>query len=192
MRSQDYASTSNVTRSLRTQQLLLKHIAEDQCEKEHLTSELNAINNRTRIMHLIADENKKRLWKLIRKVFTEKQLMNVNLQELYDYIDKGFTIEDYQDRITPPLPGREPTTGLLHLKLRKLLEESEATSLTMKPAKGNLLSHVLHVAAPDMPSPSQPQVVIPKGRPAAIEADANLVTSKDEITSHSSSGDVVE
>ena len=58
-------------------------------------------------MHLIADENKKRLWKLLCKFFTEKQLLNANLQELYDYIDKGFTNADFQDRSTPPLPSRD-------------------------------------------------------------------------------------
>ena len=47
--------------SLRTQQLLMQHIAEDRREKQHLASELNAINNRTRIMHLIVDENKESL-----------------------------------------------------------------------------------------------------------------------------------
>ena len=83
---------------------------------------------------------------MLRKFFTEKQLLNVNLQELYDYIDKGFTIDYFQERSTPPLPGREPTTDLLHLKLRKLLEESEATSPTEKLAEGNALSHVPHVA----------------------------------------------
>jgi hypothetical protein len=46
---------------LRTQQLLLKHIVEDRREKEHLASELNALNNQTRITHLIANENKKKL-----------------------------------------------------------------------------------------------------------------------------------
>ena len=105
-------------------------------------------------MRLIADENKKRLWKLLRKFFTEKQLLNVNLQELYDYIDKGFTIDDFQDRITHPLPSREPTTDLLHLKLCELLEESKATSPTEKPTEGNVLSRVPHVAAPNMPSSS--------------------------------------
>ena len=161
-------------------------------KKEHLASELNAINNRTRIMHLIADENKKRLSKMLRKFFTEKQLLNVNLQELYDYIDKDVTINDFQDRSTPPPPSHEPTTDLLHLKLRKLLEESEATSPMEKPTEGNVLSRVPHVSAPNMPSSSRPQVVIPKGKFAAAEDKSTPVTSEDEITSKSSFGDATE
>jgi hypothetical protein len=178
--------------SLRTQQLLLQHIAEDRREKEHLASELNALNNRTRIMHLIADENKKRLWKLLRKFFTEKQLLNVNLQELYDYIDKGFTVEDFQDRSTPPLPIREPTTDLLHLKLRKLLDESEATSPTEKPTEGNVLSRVPPVATPHIPSSAQPHTTIPEGKSDAAEDEDNPITSEEEVTSDSSSGDATD
>ena len=63
---------SHIEVSLRTQQLLLKHIAEDRQEKEHLTGELNATNNRTRIAHLIVAKNKKRLWKLLHKFFSKK------------------------------------------------------------------------------------------------------------------------
>ena len=169
----------------------MQHIAEDRHEKEHLASELNAINNRTRIMHLIADENKKRLWKLLRKFFTEKQLLNVNLRELYDYIDKGSTLEDFQDR-TPSLPPREPTTDLLHLKLRKLLDESEATSPTEKPTEGNAQSRVPPVATPAIPSSSQPQALILEGKSVAAKDEAILVTSEEEITSDSSSGDATD
>lgn len=144
-------------------------------------------------MHLIADENKKRLWKLLRKFFIEKQLLNVNLQELYDYIDKGFTIKDFQEWNTPPLPAREPTTDLLHLKLRKMLEESEATSPTEKPTKGNVLSRVPPVVGPHVPSSfAQPHVIIPEGRSDATEDEENPVTSKEEITSDNSSGDATE
>ena len=43
-----------------------------------------------------------------------------------DIIDLALvSIEDYQDRITPPLLDREPTTDLHHFKLQKLLKESE-------------------------------------------------------------------
>ena len=62
---------------------------------------------------MITAENKKRLWKLLRKFFSKKQLSQAHLQELYKYIDQGFTAKDFQDRITPPLPAREPTTNLL-------------------------------------------------------------------------------
>jgi hypothetical protein len=175
--------------SLRTQQLLLQHIAEDRRKKEHLASELNVLNNRTRIIYLIADENKKRLWKLLRKFFSEKQLLNIHLQELYDYIDKGFTVEDFQDQSTPPLLVREPTTDLLHLKLRKLLDESEATSPTEKPTEGNVLSRVPPVAPPHIPSSAQPHVIILEGKSDAAKDEDNPITSEEEVTSDSSSGD---
>lgn len=38
---------------------------------------------------------------------------------------------DLQQRITPPLPTRAPSTDFLKLKLQKLLDESEATSPTV-------------------------------------------------------------
>ena len=76
------------------QWLLLKHIAEDRREKEHLAAELNAINNRTCITYMIADENKKRLRKLLRKFFTKKQLLDADPKELYEYIDKGLSVDD--------------------------------------------------------------------------------------------------
>ena len=129
---------------------------------------------------------------MLHKFLTEKQLLNVNLQELYDYIDKGFTIDDFQDRSTPPIPGRGPTTDLLHLKLRKLLEESGATSLTEKPTEGNVISRVPHVATPNIPSSSQPQVVIPEGKSTTVEDKATPVTSEDEVTSDNSSGDATK
>jgi hypothetical protein len=100
--------------SLRTQQLLMQHIAEDRRKKELLASQLNEINNRTRLVHLITDENKKRLWKLLQKFFSTKQLSNANLSELYDYLDKGFTAEDLQD-CSFSLPPREPLTDTLRL-----------------------------------------------------------------------------
>ena len=118
--------------SLHTQLLLLKHMAEDRQEKEYLATELNAINNRTKVMHMFMTENKKRLWKLLRKFFSKKQLKDADLKELYAYIDKGLTLEDYQPCSTPPLPARDPTTNLLCINLRKLLEESDATSPTTK------------------------------------------------------------
>ena len=90
-------------------------MAKDHQEKEHLAAELNAIHNRTKVVHMITTENKKHLWKLLRKFFSKKQLSNSHLQELYQYIDQGFTAEDYQDRSTPPLPAREPTTNLLRI-----------------------------------------------------------------------------
>ena len=55
-----------------------------------------------------------------------------------------------------------------------------------------MLSHVTHVASPNMPSSSQPQAVIPEGKSDAADDEANLVTSEDEITSDSSSGDATE
>ena len=85
---------------------------------------------------MITTENKKRLWKLLQKFFSKKQLSNSHLQELYQYIDQGFTAEDYQDRSTPPLPAREPTTNLLRIYLRNFIDESEATSPTIKPSDG--------------------------------------------------------
>ena len=62
----------------------------------------------------------------------------------------------------------------------------------MKTTEGNVLSRVPHVATPNMPSSSQPQVVIPEGKFAVVEDEANPVTSKDAITSDSSSGDATE
>jgi hypothetical protein len=178
--------------SLRTQQLLLKHIAEDRQEKEHLAAELNAINNRTRIMHLIAAENKKRLWKLLRKFFSKKQLRDADLKELYAYIDKGLSVEDYQPRSTPPLPVREPTTDLLHINLCKLLEESEATSPTEKQAEGNVLSRLTQEVDPNLPSSSQHQSTKPEEKSSAAADDDLLVTSESETSSDSSSGDASE
>ena len=87
-------------------------MAKDRREKEHLAAELNAINNRTKVVHMITAKNKKHLWKLLRKFFSKKQLSNSDLKELYEYIDQGFSAEDFQDHITPPLPAREPTTDL--------------------------------------------------------------------------------
>ena len=81
---------------------------------------------------MITTENKKHLWKLLRKFFSKKQLSHSHIQELYKYIDQGFPAEDFQDRITPPLPAREPTTNLLRIQLHKLLNDSEATSPTEK------------------------------------------------------------
>ena len=79
---------SHIEVSMRTQQLLLKHMAKDRQEKEHLAAELNAIHNRTKVVHMITAENKKRLWKLLRKFFSKKQLSQAHLQELYKYIDQ--------------------------------------------------------------------------------------------------------
>jgi hypothetical protein len=172
--------------------LLLKHFAEDRQEKEHLAAELNAINNRTRITHLIAAENKKRLWKLLQKFFSKKQLRDADLKELYAYIDKGLSVEDYQPRSTPPLPVREPTTDLLHINLRKLLEESEATSPTEKQAEGNVLSRLTEEVDPNLPSSSQHQATKPEEKSSAAADDDLLVTSESETSSDSSSGDASE
>ena len=57
---------SHLEVSMLTQQLLLKHMAEDRQEKEHLGAKLNAIHNRTKVVHMITTQNKKRLWKLLR------------------------------------------------------------------------------------------------------------------------------
>lgn len=81
--------------SMHMQQLLLQHITEDRQEKEHLASELNVLHSHTRLLHLIAGENKKRLWKLLRKFFIEKKLTNTDIKEIYDYIDQGFKVEDF-------------------------------------------------------------------------------------------------
>lgn len=115
---------SHLEVSLHTQHLLLQHIAEDRREKEHLAAKLNSINNRMKVVHMITAENKKRLWKLLRKFFSKKQLLNSNLKELYEYIDQGFSNENFQDCITPPLTARQPTTVLLRFQLHKLLDES--------------------------------------------------------------------
>jgi hypothetical protein len=178
--------------SFRTQQLLLKHIAEDRLEKEHLATELNAIKNRTRITHLIADENKKRLWNILRKFFSKKQLWDSDLKELYDYIDKGLSVEDYQPRSAPPLHARAPTTYLLHITLHKIIEESEATSPIEKPAEGNVLSRMTQVANPNVPSSSQPEAPIPDGKSAAIDDEDLPVTSELETSSDSSSSNATE
>ena len=177
---------SHLEISLRTQQLLLQHIADDRREKEHLASELNTINNRTRVMHLIADENKKRLRKLLRKFFTEKQLLQVDLQELYDYIDKGFSVEDFQD-ITSTLPPREPITDHLRLRLRRLLDESEATSPTEKP-ESNVQDRISTVAAPDIPSSSRSALIL-EDKSVAAEEEAVPVTSEEETSTDTSSGE---
>ena len=74
---------SHLEVSMRTQQLLLKHMAEDHQEKEHLAVEINVIHNQTKVVHMITAENKKHLWKLLQKYFSRKQLSNSHLQELY-------------------------------------------------------------------------------------------------------------
>ena len=129
---------SHLEVSMRTQQLLLKHMSEDRHEKEHLAAELNALHNRTKVVHMITTGNKKPLWKLLQKFFSKKLLSHSHLQELYKYIDQGFTAEDFQDRITPPLPAREPTTNVLRLQLRNVLDKLEATSPTK-----NMLEKIL-------------------------------------------------
>ena len=63
---------SHLEVSMHTQQLLLKHMAEDRQEKENLAVELNAIHNRTKVVHMITTENKKRLWKLLRNIFLKE------------------------------------------------------------------------------------------------------------------------
>jgi hypothetical protein len=87
-------------------------------------------------MHLITDENKKRLWKLLRKFFSKQQLSTAKLFELYHYLDKEFTAEDFKD-CTFTLPPRAPLTDTLRIKLKKILDESEATSPPEKPAADN-------------------------------------------------------
>ena len=178
--------------SMRMQQLLLKHIAEDRQEKEHLAAEMNVIHNRTRITHLIAAENKKRLWKLLWKFFSKKQLKDADLKELYECIYKGLTVEDYQPRSTPPLPARQPTTNLLCINLRKLLEESEATSRTGTPAEANVLSRLTQEANPNVPSSSHHQATVPEGKSTATADEDLPVTSELETSSDSSSGDASE
>ena len=81
---------------------------------------------------------------------------------------------------------------LLHLKLRKLLDESEATSPTEKTTEGNVQSRVPPVATPIIPSSAQPQVIIPEGKYDAAEHEDNPITSEEEITSDSSSGDATD
>lgn len=66
--------------SMRTQQLLLQHITEDQRKKEHLAKEPNSLHNRTRLLPLIVDENKKCLWKLLQKFLSEKKLSRKDLK----------------------------------------------------------------------------------------------------------------
>jgi hypothetical protein len=182
--------------SLRTQQLLLQHIAEDRHEKELLTSQLNAINNRTRLVHLITDENKKRLWKLLRKFFSTKQLNNANLSELYDYLDKGFTAEDLQD-CSFSLPPREPLTDTLRLKLRRMLDESEATSPPEKPAAVKSMKQVLpsdSIHIPSTTAPPQVQVTRGDSQANAQAPEENVVpeSSDDDDTSDSSAGDATD
>ena len=52
----------------------------------------------------------------------------VVLYQSEDGIIYQSSVEDYQPRNTPPLHVRDPTTDLLHIKLRKIIEEYEATS----------------------------------------------------------------
>ena len=68
-----------------------------------------------------------------------KILTNTYIKEIYDYIDQDFKVEDLQQRHTPPLPTCAPSIDMLKLKLKKLLKESKATSLTVKTAEGNLM-----------------------------------------------------
>jgi hypothetical protein len=94
--------------------------------------------------------------------------------------------------VPPPLPTREPTTDLLHLKLRKLLDESKATSPTEKPTEGNVLSRVPPVATPHIPSSAQPHTIISEGKFDAAEDEDKTITSEEEVTSDSSSGDAAD
>ena len=60
-------------------------MAKDSQEKQHLAAELNAINNRTEVVHMTTAGKKKRLWKLHQKLFSKKQLSNSDLKQLYEY-----------------------------------------------------------------------------------------------------------
>jgi hypothetical protein len=78
-----------------------------------------------------------------------------------------------------------------------MLEESEATSSTEKPTKGNVLSRVPSMANPNLTSSSaQPQAQVSEDKPAAATEDEDNVddpvTSEDEESLDSSSGDASE
>ena len=166
-------------------------MAKDHQEKKHLAAKHDVFT--TKVVHMITAENKKRLWKLLQKFFSKKQLSKSHLQELYQYIDQGFTDEYFHDRSTPPLPAHEPSTNLLRIQLHKLLDESEATSPTVKPSEENPLSCKCDEAGPNIPSFSKTQVGL-KGSTVAVATEDEDIphTSESETSSDSSSGDASE
>ena len=72
---------------LRTQQALERHIKMDRKEKVHLAIEINLLHNTARQALLVAKEEKRRSWVLLRKHYTRKQLHEKGIEKEYDYID---------------------------------------------------------------------------------------------------------
>ena len=139
-------------------------------------------------MHMIIAVNKKRLSKFLHKFFPNKQLSHSHLQELYEFIDQGFTTEDFQKFTSES--AREPTTNLLQNQLRKLLNELEATSQTVKPVEEDPLSRETNEADPNVSSSSQPQASL-EGSTAAEDEDIPD-TSESKTSSGSSLDDASE
>lgn len=120
-------------------------------------------------------------------------MSNANLSELYDYLDKGFTAEDLQD-CSFSLPSHEPLTDTLRLKLRCILDESEATSPPEKPAADKSWKPILPNESATVPSTSaQPQVPVTRGDSQANpEENVAPESSDDDDTSDSSAGDATD
>ena len=106
---------------------------------------------------------------------------------MYSKGDCGF-----QDRSTPPLPARARTTDLLHIKLRKIFEESEATSPMEKLTEGNVFSRVSQEVDPKVPSSSKHHEAIPEDKSAAADDEDLPVTFEQETSSDSSSSEATE
>ena len=144
----------------------------------------------------MTDENKKRLWKLLRNFFSTRQLEHANLSELYDYLDKGFTADDLKD-CKFSLPPREALTDTLRLKLRRILDESEVTSPPEKPAAAKSLKQVLQGAPVTIPLTSaQPKAQDTREDPPetipAPEEDNASESSDDFDSSDGSDGDATD
>ena len=69
-----------------------------------------------------------------------------------------------------------------------MFDESEATSPTEKP-EGNVQTHVSPVATLAIHSSAQPEAQVPEGKSVAVGDNAVPITSEEEISSDSSSGD---
>jgi len=178
---------SHLEVSMCTQQLLLKYMAKDHQEKNYLAAKHDVFT--TKIVHTITAENKKRLWKLLQKFFSKKQLNNSHLQELYEYIDHGFIDEDFF------------MIASLHLcqlvSLQRIYFEFSCANCLMNQTQLHRLSNLLlsckcNEVDPNAPSPSKTQVKLEGSAVAVVTEDEGVPhTSESKTSSDSSSGDAI-
>lgn len=54
------------------------------------------------------------------------------IYETYDFMDLPLVTDDVRQRSTPTLPARAPTTYLIRFNLQDIIDESEATSPSVR------------------------------------------------------------